>query len=335
MRGVADLGDPYGLLGDAGALSDMLALARRLPAASSQSASASCGACAAPVSCGVDGRRVCRSCGLVGEPEEEVLPTPVPLGRLRVVGIDSGMLQPDLYRSACDDPVRAQQRHTLDEYARYCEHYLEKGGRSFPHDARAIAAGLYSEVQANGVRRSENKKSIMASCLYYACNKVGIAPTKKEFAKALELKRGGIARGNNHILDLVAQGKMSIDVNQDTLCSAITSVFALMQMEGSAYAGLRSAVLDIVDTMVENNIAINSIQRSKVAAATFTVLARCLDAGLVPLAPDLKKFCADCNIRATTVSAILKKIDEYRRFFVPCYARAGLRTEKRSANSPN
>jgi hypothetical protein len=303
------------------------------PAAPAEAASGDCDACA---QCGAqmcrgtnDLEYVCGGCGLVvegdtAEPEDDDAPRAAPnTARLRIVGPNSNQLQPDLYRSSTGNTAATQKKQIYEEYCTYRALFIEAGGRALPLDACKLASDFYNEVQRQCVKRSQNKKAIMAACFYHACLEIGFSPSKAEIAAFMQLPNKGIARGANFVRSLVADGKMDVDINVDPCRPEITTLFAHLGFEGDAYAGLRAAVFDVVQTAIANNIGTSSILRSKVAGATFVVLRRCQDRELIPKPMGLQEFCQD-RIRKNTVERFTRQLDGYHSYFEACYAQAGL-----------
>lgn len=256
--------------------------------------------------------------------------------RLRIVGANSRQYQPNLHSSDCHNAAVSQKAQLEKEFLEYRDRYIEAGGKPFPMDACLLAAQFYSMVQSKCVRRSENKKAIMAACLSIACNIKGYAPSRAEIAAFMQLTSSGIAKGYNTIRALEAEGSLDFKVNVDPLPAEITTIFASLGMEDRAYDGLRKAVADIVDTAIKNHIGINSVLRSKVAGATFEVLRRCTDRTLVPRPPSLGEFCVDkprkaTRIRKNTVERFTEMLSGYHTYFVGCYEAAGLDTSPPSA----
>jgi transcription initiation factor TFIIIB Brf1 subunit/transcription initiation factor TFIIB len=273
---------------------------------------------------------VCENCGLVfegdsAEPEDDDAPRTAPnTVQLRIVGPNSNQLQPDLHRSGMGNTAANQKKQIYEEYCAYRALFIEAGGRALPLDACKLASHFYNEVQRQCVKRSQNKKNIMAACFYHACLEIGFSPSKPEIAAFMQLPNKGIARGANFVRALVADGKMGVDINVDPCRPEIITLFAHLGLEGDAYAGLHEAVFDVVQTAIANNIGTSSILRSKVAGATFVVLRRCKDHELIPKPMGLQEFCQD-RIRKNTVERFTRQLDEYHHFcFKACYQRAGL-----------
>jgi transcription initiation factor TFIIIB Brf1 subunit/transcription initiation factor TFIIB len=270
---------------------------------------------------------VCADCGRVVEgdsvePEDDAPRQETVTARLRIVGPNGNQLQPDLYRSGSANSAVTQKKQIYEEYCAYRAFYIEAGGRAFPLDICKLASEFYNDVQRQCVKRSQNKKSIMAACFYHACLERNFSPSKAEIAAFMQLPTKGIARGSNFVRSLVADGKMDVDIDADPCKPEINTLFAQLGLESDAYDQLREVVYEIVQIAIKNNIGTSSILRSKVAGATFVVLRRCRDRSLI-LPIGLQKFCQD-RIRKNTVERFTRQLDAYHSYFEPCYIKAGL-----------
>jgi hypothetical protein len=271
---------------------------------------------------------VCAGCGLVeaGDPTLPDDETPQPSrdpARVRIVGAGSAPLQPDLHRSGQGPSAEAQQRQIFEEYLAYMQMFVEAGGRSFRLDALRRAAGYYNVVQRQCVKRSQNKKSIMASCLWLACLDVGIAPAKADIATMMQLQNRGIARGTNFLRALKADGKMDVDIDADPCRPEVVSLFAHLGLDGAPFAGLREAAFEVVQAALEHHVGTSSVLRSKVAGAAFEVLGRCRDRALLPRPPGAAEFCQGW-IRKNTLDRFQRELWAHHSLFAAIYARAGL-----------
>jgi transcription initiation factor TFIIIB Brf1 subunit/transcription initiation factor TFIIB len=294
-----------------------------------------CGGCGEYMHRGTnDLEYVCSGCGLVvegdtAEIDDDGAPRAAPNNaRLRIVGPNSNQLQPDLYRSGSGNTAATQKKQILDEYKVYREYYIENGGRAFPLDACKQASEYYNEVQKLYVKRSQNKKLIMASCLLHACQSLGYAPTRVEVATFMQLPTKGIARGENFVRSLAANGDMEIDTNANPCRPEIMTLFAHLGLEEPIYDGLRDAVFNIVQKAQSKNIGISTLLRGKVAGATFVVLKRCKGGGasLPPVKNiSMQEFCKN-RIRKNTVERFIRELEQYHTHFEECYKNADLDT---------
>lgn len=324
------MSDPFGLLVDL----DLTCLATwsdtKLPESSSPNTTAICTQCGAAMKrTASDLEYICDGCGRIVESddtESDEAPRQESLtARLRIVGPNGNQLQPDLYRSGSANNTVAQKKQIYEEYCAYRALYIEIGGRAFPLDICKLASEFYNDVQRQCVKRSQNKKSIMAACFYHACLERNFSPSKPEIAAFMQLPTKGIARGANFVRALVADGKMDVDIDADPCRPEINTLFAQLGFESNAYTALRSAVYDVVQIAIKHNIGTSSILRSKVAGATFVILRRCKDKGLIS-SIGIQKFCQD-RIRKNTVERFTRQLDAYHSYFEPCYIAAGLIAE--------
>jgi hypothetical protein len=262
----------------------------------------------------------CSGCGLVVEGDNSTDYNPVvsSSGRLRIVGAGSSQLQPDLYKSGSENGVEYQIAQTYAEFRMYRQKYIESGGRAFGLDACQDAAKHYAIVKQQYVKRSQNKKVIMAACFYQACLALGYSPSKIEISEFLQVQNKGITKGINFLRKMVADGKMEIDINADPCYPEIITIFALVKFEGEKYNNLYAAVYEIVQICIQNNIGTNSILRSKVAGAAFTVLSRSQYS--IPI----DAFCKQIHIRKNTIETFTDQLDSYFSFFENCYQTYGL-----------
>jgi len=301
-----------------------------------------CSNCGGDLRCEIDGlRRVCAVCAHVVEgdstaPEDDDAPRqPAGASRLKLVGVGSSSLQPDLYRSSSGDSSVTQKRQITDEFMLYRQQYIERGGQAIPINAITRAVDYYHEVQRECVKRSQNKKRIMAACLHHACIDIGFLPSNAEIADFMQLPNNGIAPGVNFIRALAADGKMSIDTCTDPWKPAraeVTTLFAHLGLNSDELAPLREAVFDIIKTAADEKIGTNSFLRSKVAGATYTVLRRAaladgmslpaaeLRSAVAVASGGLQAFCSD-RIRKNTVERFLRELEDYHSKFEGLYVR--------------
>lgn len=322
-----------------------------------------CEACGAQMRRGVnDLTYMCEGCGRVvlgdtANPEDDAAPHATPnTARVRIVGKGSNPYQPDLYRSSPNITREGQTEHLLKEFQKLSELFIEEGGRVIPRVALKNAANLYNYIQVCEVKRSNNKRSIMASCLHLACIRIGLAPGKSAIAAFMRLKSHGTARGDNALAKYAADGVIpaeEIKIDDNLMIAEIDTLFASLglgdggdSVDDVGVPPLRKAVLDVVQLAIDNNIATSSILRSKVAGATFVVLSRCEQLfeiagrlneaapgrcrlnGVLPGRPrpvsgegklGLTEFCYKGHIRKNTVERVTKAIDAHHSKFEKCY----------------
>jgi DNA-directed RNA polymerase subunit M/transcription elongation factor TFIIS len=272
---------------------------------------------------------MCRSCGSVIEADTSVVNTDEVIqtcGRLKVVGANSSRLQPNLYQSGSGITPAIQTKQLYGEYVKYRNAYIDKGGRAIPYDICELAADLYNQVQRVCVKRSQNKRVIMAACLHQACYEKGLAVHVSEISSLMDLQSKGISKGQNFIQSMVADGHMDVNVNIDPCMPEVNAIFAFLQMDNPKYDQLKDAILDIVNTAIKFNIGTSSVIRSKVAGAAFDVINR---SPLIKEKIDIQQFCKECNsIRKNTIDRFTKELNRFHSKFIPIYEKWGLDSGK-------
>ncbi len=273
---------------------------------------------------------ICSGCGFVAENgladgEDDGEKKPSFCGRLRIVGPNSGRYQADLDRSSnSGNNTAAQISQVTAEYLRYRECFIESGGRAFPEEACRRAAECYNEVQQRCVIRNHNKLTVMAAHLYHACVSLGFVPTKAEVATFMQLKRRGIARGDNFVKRMYAEGLTTVEVNKSPEHALIsTALLNLGEEVEKIYAHLVPAAQDLVQRAVDKLIGVSSTPRSKAIGATFVVMQRFARVkGIRCLSQ--QEFCQRCGIRKNTIEQFTSALAAYHSFFRDIYARHGL-----------
>lgn len=269
---------------------------------------------------------MCEKCGIVtDEVSEEIINvSELTNNKLRIVGYNSNHFQPDLYRSDNGNTCMIQKKQIMSEYRDYRQKYIESGGRPFPLTACEIATDYYNMIQQQCVKRSQNKKAIMAACLWQACLLIDFAPSKIEISKFMQLPHKGIARGNNFIRTLVSNNKLNIDPNTNPIYPEIRTLFLQLEYTDVKYKDLHDIIYNMIQIATDNSIGINSLPRSKVIGTSYIVLKRCTDKSLVPNPPtDTKEFCKN-KIRKNTIDRYINEINSYHSYFKEYYESVGL-----------
>jgi transcription initiation factor TFIIIB Brf1 subunit/transcription initiation factor TFIIB len=268
---------------------------------------------------------VCTTCGVVtDEISEEINSSDITNNKLRIVGYNNNRYQSDLYRSDNSNINVLQKKQIFNEYKQYRQKYIASGGKPIPLNACEKAAELYNKIQKQCVKRSQNKKTIMAACLWHSCLGINYAPDKKEIAKFMQLTHNGIAKGNNFIRMMVSNNQLDVDPNADTIYPEIITLFIQLGYVDEKYEQLHKIVHSIIEIANNNSIGINSLPRSKVIGTTYIVLKRCQDKSLIQIPPvDTKEFCKN-KIRKNTIDRFINEINSYHSYFKDYYASVGL-----------
>ena len=288
-----------------------------------------CSYCGNPVQRNIGNiSNTCSSCGIVSEEVPEDTAVELSNNKLRIVGFNSNHFQPDLYRSDNGNINLLQKKQILNEYKDYRQRYIEIGGRPFPLTACETATEFYNLIQQKCVKRSQNKKAIMAACLWQACLLIDFAPSKIEISKFMQLPHKGIARGNNFIRSLVSNNLLDLDPNTNPIYPEIKTLFIQLGYTDEKYIKLHNIIYNIIQIANDNSIGINSLPRSKVIGTTYIVLKRCKDKSLIPNPPaDTKEFCKN-KIRKNTIDRYINEINSYHSYFKEYYESVGLSSDE-------
>jgi predicted nucleic acid-binding Zn-ribbon protein len=268
----------------------------------------------------------CSTCGCTTDEisEEAIDVNDIMNNKIRIVGYNSNQFQPNLYRSDNGNICMLQKKQILGEYKEYRQKFIELGERAFPLNACELATELYNKIQQHCVKRSQNKKAIMAACLWQACLTIDFAPSKIEIARFMQLPHKGIARGNNFIRSLVSEGQLDIDPNIDTIYPEIRTLFLQMSYIGDQYKKLHDIIHDLIQLSIEKSIGINSLSRSKVIGSTYIVLRRSKHWDIITNVPNsTKDFCRN-KIRKNTIDRFITEINAYHSYFKEYYTSVNL-----------
>lgn len=269
----------------------------------------------------------CVKCGIITEYTEELNTTEMTNNKLRIVGMNNNHFQPDLYRSDNGNISQLQKKQIFSEYKDYRQRFIDAGGRPFPLNACELATDFYNKIQQKCVKRSQNKKAIMAACLWQACLRIEFAPSKIEISRFMQLPHKGIARGNNFIRALVSDNQLDINPNTNPIYPEIKTLFLQLDYNDEKYKVLHDIIYNIIEIATKNSIGINSLPRSKVIGTTYIVLKRCKDTSLVACPPtDTKEFCKN-KIRKNTIDRFINEINSYHSYFMLYYESVGLSSE--------
>jgi len=268
----------------------------------------------------------CIICGITTEDitDEDIDINEIMNNKLRIVGSNSNQFQADMYRSDSVNNNILHKKQILNEYKEYRRRFIEKGERAFPLNVCELATVFYNKIQQQCVKRNQNKKSIMAACLWQACLCIDFAPSKIEISKFMQLSHKGIAKGNNFIRTMVSDGQLDIDPNKNTIYPEIKTLFIQLEYIGDHYKKLHDIINNIIHIAIDNSIGINSLTRSKVIGTTYIVLRRSKHWNIIDNVPaNTKEFCKN-KIRKNTIDRFINEISSYHSFFKDYYTSAGL-----------
>ena len=136
-------------------------------------------------------------------------------------------------------------------------------------DAKAIrrAANLFSEALGFiGLIKQDNRRSLMAACIYYTAIENGEYFDRPELAERFQLKVKGISAGEKKLQDWAIRGRLNVNINLNTIPALVRSNCRKVGI--LEYAPL---VQQIVDYMITNFIRVSAQNKTKVVAAILYV----------------------------------------------------------------
>lgn len=270
---------------------------------------------------------VCDDCGYVVDCDVSMTEMPtctVESGKIRLVGANSVFLRANMHRTTRSNATEVRKRYILEDYKRFRRAFQADHGKNIPLTVCETATELYNAVQENCVKRSQNKKLIMAACLWRSCLAENFAPSFAEIATFMKLPHKGFAKGENFLRFLVSDEKMDLDMEFDPTMPTIVTFFEKLMLRGDRYMNLHLAAYEIIKIADENNIGVSSMLRSKVAGSVYSVLSRCSDSSLVAQSVDINQYSKLVEVGLTTIKRFLMDIHDYHSYFEGCYKKFGL-----------
>lgn len=234
---------------------------------------------------------VCPDCGLMrdyDEPSAAITSN----SNLRVQGNGAYDYGKNLYKSADLNSELTRHDKIFHEILAYCKKYEDEYKCGVPKNVIEHTTDIFCRISAMGVRRSDNKRKIIAACYYFACLAQKIQMPTKTIAIMFNLRSIGISDGMRSVTNYVAKGVIPEDeITLDPLEAAVHTIFRQLEINND----LKSEVKRIIETADRKNIGISSSLDSKIVGATFIVLSR------NNIKMDLKKISALRGIRQATI----------------------------------
>lgn len=178
-----------------------------------------CGVCMKKVNDGYE----CPSCNIINSIEGDIKDCSEDAFSMICTRIG----QRSVVNSASTNYERIQRRTLINQLYRLNEEY--DSDNKIPRDIIYNTARLYNDIQKldvdciedgvivgqkKFVRRGNVKDEILGACLYYeSLRSNGVARTKRDIAKFMKLKDGGISRGEEVLRKLHNAGKINIPMN--------------------------------------------------------------------------------------------------------------------------
>jgi hypothetical protein len=181
-----------------------------------------------------------------------------------------GDLQKTVYSSAHVNSGELQKKTLIAEIVKCLTSHFQKTGEKYPLDVVPDCVDMYIKINDGAVHRSDCKRRLIAGCYFKACLLKNYMVSEDGLATALELKSKGISKGLTSV-------ETKLDAAIDSLIPNINTMFIKLGLEtyDSMDKTYESAKIKIYDLVVMTNrlhVGVDSIQRSKVAGATYLIL---------------------------------------------------------------
>lgn len=288
-----------------------------------------CESCNAPLTVDIsENNSICIECGKKSDLVDESIKK---FGSYQTRITGPGSLQKVLSKTAAPEES-LHKKNTFEEFKEYNRLYQANGGRNIPESICECAANYYSQIQQEFVRRAENKKEIMAACLYYAAIHNGIFIKPNILAKFMELDSKGITAGINAIINMKtsSSGRINIDIETDPTTPIINTVFSYFEYTDTK--NISNAIIEMLTHMQKLKICADSFLISKLNGIIFTLFKRSGEKYTIDEYSD--KLDANC-VKDNTMLKIIRAIIDYHSQFVPIYQKYNLNTNKAILNKKN
>lgn len=200
--------------------------------------------------------------------------------RLRVIGANSKIDQANLYKDTSLPACKIYTRESvLSEYIKILNQYNENviaQKDKMPLDPCRLAADIYSSIQEVCVKRSENRKNIMAECYRLACLLFGYVPDKASLSKAMGL-RSGPAKGANFVMAVLSANVIdSYVISSINYVNAfVETIFKCMNITNDDYIkDLRTKIVYMVKVLDVEKVAYTAQRKTKACGMTYNVIKR-------------------------------------------------------------
>lgn len=177
---------------------------------------------------------------------------------------------------ATNNDYTKTQRKTIINQLLVNNKYREaqSDGSPFPKNILTKTAEQYNgiqqivEGQKKFVRRGDIKNEILAALIYFNCIKEGISRKRKDCATFMGLEVEGISRGESILRELCAEGKINIEMEEESVSGYAERYVEALGLDGSYI----EFIIDLVNSTEELHIGMNSQISSKVVGAIRIVI---------------------------------------------------------------
>ena len=144
-----------------------------------------------------------------------------------------------------------------------------------PKDVINMANNMFATIKEhehNTVFRKDNKKGVIAACLYYACHLNGISKTPLEMAEFVNIEEKFLSFGDRVLRDLNERGIITITVKINPIADYVDRYLTMLSIDTK----YRQFILDIIDRAERARIHIlnDSKNISKAVGSIYLLIER-------------------------------------------------------------
>ncbi len=282
--------------------------------------------------CGIDmvmynEKYICNMCGLMLMDKSDER---FPLGSnvIRIVGLNSGVLQPRLYNGSVLTP-QMKEMAVKDELIKLRS--SSKFGDRIPYEVCTEAAALYSKIQVetNKVSRNQNKRTQIAELIRSVGTAKGVSIDVKDISDMMQINKQGTAKGRNKLGSFLADGLIDITFASasETLDADINTVIEKLDLgietNYELITKIKNCAKDLVELSIAKKIGMHSTVKTKSSGAVYVVLIRC---GITKY-PTIVEYCIG-ERKLNTIKKYVETLNDYHSKFVDIYKKYDINYEK-------
>lgn len=269
----------------------------------------------------------CKNCGMTRKNEKETYDHET-AGSANI-HISTGRNRGQIYNNN-SDYTKAQKKSILDQLNRNSAEY---NGTMIPHNVLNATATQYNNIQkfitedeidGDGnvknqkkfVRRGNIKDEVIAALLKWEGRREGIFLKNRDIAKFMKLSTQGFARGEDIIRTLVAEGKIDLPMDDDSVEGFCDRYLEALNIEEPQYSKYGVFIKDLIEESENRKIGMNSQISSKVVGAIWIIIINC---NLNISSQQLEK--ATDNTKKNTFVKFYKSVTENLNVFAPIFTK--------------
>jgi hypothetical protein len=170
----------------------------------------------------------------------------------------------------------------IAELVTFFKSLIGRNGKVIDSEVLETACKMMHIITNKNIKKSSNRISLFAELLRYASIETRNILTTKEISELMGMQNSKFAKGNKFIIEALMDGKIDIDISKNVynlyiskyLC-AYNPDFAFVDMD--PYKNInnqcnRKFCSDLIEVMLDNNIAHNTVIHSKCIAVVYFLI---------------------------------------------------------------